>query len=205
MRTPDFAGFVWPRRRRGQLWLRPVAPPPLQPAEVSLGETDQASSEDIARGWSRMVAANRPKPRSRPYSEAEAIEQVASLAHREKLPEPPRPEACFCRQWPAALAWVSDFERSVPALGQGVGTRRSRSRSGGVFWALLFRCSRADSTCKQEGGFGRLQIKSGCRSGPPGDSAEQQQQANRQRTRPLAGTPTHSGPAPLPARLPEGP
>jgi len=196
----DFAGFVLPRRPERQLWRRPVAPPPLQ-RPVSLGELI-SQLEDIAARLEQDGGRNRPKPRSRPYSEREAIEQVASLAHREKLPETTAALSLFLQQWPAALAWV-DFEQLVAAWAASAPADLDHDRVG-VFWALLFLCSQGRLDLQQEGGlFGPLQIKRLQEVDHLETRRQQQQQRTDNDPAPVLERQRTAGPAPLPARLPE--
>jgi segregation and condensation protein A len=166
---PDGAGNGWagdaaqalPRRPERHLWRRPVAPPPLQ-RPVTLGELIQ-QLEDIAERLEQEGHQGQKRQRSRRFSERAAMEQVANLAHREKLPETTAALSGFLRQWPAAERWVS-FERLVEAWSEAVSGREAGedldSDRVGVFWALLFLCHQGRLELEQEGGlFGPLQLR----------------------------------------------
>ncbi len=166
---PDGAGNGWagdaaqalPRRPERHLWRRPVAPPPLH-RPVTLGELIQ-QLEDIAERLEQEGPQGQKRQRSRRFSEQAAMEQVANLAHREKLPETTAALSGFLRQWPAAERWVS-FERLVEAWSEAVSGREAGedldSDRVGVFWALLFLCHQGRLELEQEGGlFGPLQLR----------------------------------------------
>ena len=166
---PDGAGNGWagdaaqalPRRPERHLWRRPVAPPPLH-RPVTLGELIQ-QLEDIAERLEQEGHQGQKRQRSRRFSERAAMEQVANLAHREKLPETTAALSGFLRQWPAAERWVS-FERLVEAWSEAVSGREAGedldSDRVGVFWALLFLCHQGRLELEQEGGlFGPLQLR----------------------------------------------
>lgn len=180
-----FSGFELPRRPERHLWRRPVAPPPLQ-RPVTLGELIR-QLEDIADRIEQGEAPRRPKPRSRAYSERAAIEQVAALAHREKLPETTAALSLFLSDWPQAEGWV-DFEALVSDWAEAAPADLDQDRVG-VFWALLFLCSQGQVDLLQDGGLhGPLRIRRVC------EEAEALGQAPPQRAqRALV-------PAPLPAR-----
>jgi segregation and condensation protein A len=166
---PDEDGNGWagdaaqalPRRPERHLWRRPVAPPPLQ-RPVTLGELIQ-QLENIAERLDQEGHQGQKRQRSRRFSERAAMEQVANLAHREKLPETTAALSGFLRQWPAAERWVS-FERLVEAWSEAVSGREAGedldSDRVGVFWALLFLCHQGTLELEQEGGlFGPLQLR----------------------------------------------
>jgi len=150
------AGHALPRRPERHLWRRPVAPPPLQ-RPVSLGELIR-QLEDIAERMEQDGSRNRPSRRNRPYSERAAIEQVAALAHREKLPETTAALSLFLQQWPPALEWTN-FEDLVEAWAASAPGDLDSDRVG-VFWALLFLCSQGRLDLRQDDGlFGPLHLK----------------------------------------------
>lgn len=154
-------GLELPRRPERHLWRRPVAPPPLQ-RPVTLGELIR-QLEDIAE---RLEAdEGKPRQRHRPkrYSERDAIEQVAALAHREKLPETTAALSQFLLHWPQALEW-SSFEELVTAWAAAVEAKGAAADLDadrvGVFWALLFLCHQGKVELEQAGGlFGPLSLK----------------------------------------------
>lgn len=141
-----------PRRPERHLWRRPVAPPPLQ-RPVTLGELIR-QLEDIAERLEHDDRQGRQRQRPRRFSERAAIEQVANLAHREKLPETTAALSQFLRDWPAASGWVP-FDALVTTWsdavqGAGNGHELDCDRVG-VFWALLFLCHQGKLELEQEG------------------------------------------------------
>ncbi len=153
--------LVLPRRPERHLWRRPVAPPPLQ-RPVTLGELIQ-QLEDIAERLEQEGRQGHKRQRPRRFSERAAMEQVANLAHREKLPETTAALSGFLRNWPAAEHWVS-FEALVLAWGETVAAGEAGedldSDRVGVFWALLFLCHQGRLELEQQGGlFGPLQLR----------------------------------------------
>jgi segregation and condensation protein A len=150
------AGMNLPRKPERHLRRRPVAPPPLQ-RPVTLGELIQ-HIEDIAERLENEELRSRQRHRPRRYSERAAIEQVAALAHREKLPETTAALSRFLQQWPQALEWTG-FDQLVEAW-RDVAPEDLDSDRVGVFWALLFLCSQGRVELEQQGGlFGPLQLK----------------------------------------------
>ena len=149
-------GAALPRRPERHLQRRPVAPPPLQ-RPVSLGELIR-QLEEIAERLEQGGGQSRPTRRNRPYSEQAAIEQVAALAHREKLPETTAALSLFLQHWPPALEWA-DFEDLVEAWVASAPEDLDSDRVG-VFWALLFLSSQGQLELRQDGGlFGPLHLK----------------------------------------------
>ncbi len=145
-----------PRRPERHLWRRPVAPPPLQ-RPVTLGELIR-QLEDIAERLEQEEGRSRPKYRSKRLSDRAAIEQVAALAHREKLPETTAALSQFLLRWPRALNWV-DFEDLVTIWTAQAPPDLDSDRVG-VFWALLFLCAQGKVDLAQEGGlFAPLTLK----------------------------------------------
>jgi segregation and condensation protein A len=133
-----------------------VAPPPLQ-RPVTLGELIR-QLEDIAERLEHEDLQRSKRQRSKRYSDRAVIEQVAALAHREKLPETTAALSQFLLQWPQALDWTS-FEWLVDAW-RAVAPADLDSDRVGVFWALLFLCSQGKVELEQqEGLFGPLQLK----------------------------------------------
>jgi segregation and condensation protein A len=154
-------GLALPRRPERHLWRRPVAPPPLQ-RPVTLGELIR-QLEDIAERLEHDERQGRQRHRPRRFSERAAIEQVANLAHREKLPETTAALSQFLRDWPPASSWVP-FDALVTTWsevvqGAGNGHELDCDRVG-VFWALLFLCHQGKLELEQEGGlFGPLTLR----------------------------------------------
>ena len=160
----DPGALALPRRPERHLQRRPVAPPPLQ-RPVTLGELIR-QLEDIAERLEQDGGEGRHRPRARRYSERAAIAQVASLAHREKLPETTAALSRFLRQWtPTAesLEWVA-FDALVGAWAEAVESTPAdedldRDRVG-VFWALLFLSSQGNVELEQSGGlYGQLSLR----------------------------------------------
>jgi segregation and condensation protein A len=157
----ELLSFQLPRRPERHLLRRAVAPPPLQ-RPVTLGELIR-QLEDISERLEQGEASGRSRQRGRRYSERAAIEQVAALAHREKLPETTAALSHFLLEWQAASDWVN-FEVLVEAWAEAAPADLDQDRVG-VFWALLFLCSQGRVDLQQEGGlFGPLFIK-GCWDG----------------------------------------
>jgi segregation and condensation protein A len=161
----DPGALALPRRPERHLQRRPVAPPPLQ-RPVTLGELIR-QLEDIAERLEQDGGEGRHRPRARRYSERAAIAQVASLAHREKLPETTAALSRFLLHWtPTAesLEWVT-FDALVGAWAEAVDTTPEddgdldRDRVG-VFWALLFLSSQGKVELEQTGGlYGPLSLR----------------------------------------------
>ena len=154
-------GLEIPRRPERHLWRRPVAPPPLQ-RPVTLGELIR-QLEDIAEQIEDDEGKSRSRHRPKRYSERAAIEQVAALAHREKLPETTAALSQFLLQWPQAVQWAG-FEELVEAWAASVEAKGATAELDadrvGVFWALLFLCHQGKVELEQTGGlFGPLSLK----------------------------------------------
>ena len=154
-------GLEIPRRPERHLWRRPVAPPPLQ-RPVTLGELIR-QLEDIAERLEDDEGKIRTRHRPKRYSERAAIEQVAALAHREKLPETTAALSQFLLQWPQAVEWAG-FEDLVKAWAASVEAKGAAAELDanrvGVFWALLFLCHQGKVELEQTGGlFGPLSLK----------------------------------------------
>ena len=154
-------GLEMPRRPERHLWRRPVAPPPLQ-RPVTLGELIR-QLEDIAERIEDDEGKVRNRHRPKRYSERAAIEQVAALAHREKLPETTAALSQFLLQWPQSVQWAG-FEELVEAWAASVEAKGAAAELDadrvGVFWALLFLCHQGKVELEQTGGlFGPLSLK----------------------------------------------
>ena len=149
-------GVELPRRPERHLLRRPVAPPPLQ-RPVTLGELIR-QLEDIAERLEQEDGQTRQRSRSKRFSDRAVIEQVAALAHREKLPETTAALSQFLLQWPQSLQWTG-FEALVEAWAAVAPEDLDCDRVG-VFWALLFLCSQGKVELEQQGGlFAPLQLK----------------------------------------------
>ncbi|AAP99220.1 MULTISPECIES: segregation/condensation protein A [Prochlorococcus] len=150
----DFSEQGWldprlniPRNPERHLYRRPVAPPPLRRA-VSLGELIE-QLESIAETIEADELLSRRRRRDKRFSEKQIIEQVTSLAHREKLPETTAALGVFLNNWEQALNWV-DFDALVINWEDVASSDLDRDRVG-VFWALLFLSSQGKIELKQEG------------------------------------------------------
>ncbi len=176
-------GIELPRRPERHLWRRPVAPPPLQ-RPVTLGELIR-QLEDIAERLEQDGGRNRQRHRPKRYSERAAIQQVAALAHREKLPETTAALSQYLLGWDPAHDWTG-FNDLVQAWASEVTSRGASAELDcdrvGVFWALLFLCHQGKVELEQEGGlYGPLQLRRLLHSGetrqlplvPAGNAAEQ--------------------------------
>ena len=160
----DPGALALPRRPERHLHRRPVAPPPLQ-RPVTLGELIR-QLEDIAERLEQDGGEGRHRPRARRYSERAAIAQVASLAHREKLPETTAALSRFLLQWtPTAegVEWVA-FDALVGAWAEAVASAPAEEDLDqdrvGVFWALLFLSSQGKVELEQAGGlYGPLSLR----------------------------------------------
>ena len=97
-------GIELPKRPERHLWRRPVAPPPLQ-RPVTIGELIR-QLEDIAERLEQDDGRSRQRHRPKRYSERAAIQQVAALAHREKLPETTAALSRFLLSWDPAHDWA---------------------------------------------------------------------------------------------------
>jgi len=145
-------GVELPRRPERHLLRRPVAPPPLQ-RPVTLGELIR-QLEEIAERLEQEEGKVRQRQRSKRFSDRAVIEQVAALAHREKLPALSQ----FLLQRPEALEWMP-FDALVECWAATAPADLDCDRVG-VFWALLFLCSQGKVELEQQGGlFGPLQLK----------------------------------------------
>jgi segregation and condensation protein A len=145
---PLSPGMELPRRPERHLLRRPVAPPPLQ-RPVTLGELIR-QLEDIAERLEQEEGQRSKRQRSKRFSDRAVIEQVAALAHREKLPETTAALSQFLQQWPPSLEWTG-FEELVRAWA-AVAPEDLDSDRVGVFWALLFLCSQGKVELDQQGG-----------------------------------------------------
>ena len=124
---------------------------------MTLGELIR-QLEEIAERLEQEEGQIRTRSRSRRFSERAVIEQVAALAHREKLPETTAALSQFLLEWPPAVEWCC-FESLVGAWAAVAPEDLDCDRVG-VFWALLFLCSQGRVELDQQGGLhGPLQLK----------------------------------------------
>ncbi|KGG13222.1 hypothetical protein EV05_0901 [Prochlorococcus sp. MIT 0601] len=158
----DFSEQGWldprlaiPQYPERHLHRRPVAPPPLR-RPVSLGELIE-QLESIAESIESDELKSRRRKDKR-YSDRQIIEQVTSLAHREKLPETTAALGVFLNGWEHALHWI-DFD-SLVSHWKVVAPKDLDTDRVGVFWALLFLCSQGKVELEQESFlYGQLRIK----------------------------------------------
>ncbi len=136
-----------PSKPERLLYRRPVAPPPLRRA-VSLGELIE-QLESIAETIEADELNSRRRRRDKRFSQKQIIEQVTSLAHREKLPETTAALGTFLNNWDQALHWV-DFDFLVQRWQEVASSDLDTDRVG-VFWALLFLSSQGKVELQQEG------------------------------------------------------
>ncbi len=136
-----------PQYPEKHLFRRPVAPPPLRRA-VSLGELIE-QLESIAETIEADELNSRRRRRDKRFSDRQIIQQVSSLAHREKLPETTAALGLFLNKWEEALNWV-DFELLVNRWEDFASADLDRDRVG-VFWALLFLSSQGKLELQQDG------------------------------------------------------
>ena len=139
--------FDLPRRPERHLQRRPVAPPPLR-RPVTLGELIE-QLESIAEQLESDELQQKRRQRQKRYSDREAIAQVSSLAHREKLPETTAALGVFLNGWEDALNWL-DFEALVDRWRDAAAADLDTDRVG-VFWALLFLSSQGRVELEQVG------------------------------------------------------
>ena len=141
------SSFRLPIYPEKHLYRRPVAPPPLR-RPVTLGELIE-QLESIAEQIDSDELQNRRRRRKKRFTDREAIAQVTSLAHREKLPETTAALGVFLSNWEPALDWL-DFELLVLHWKDIASDDLDKDRVG-VFWALLFLCSQGKVELKQDG------------------------------------------------------
>lgn len=139
------SSFQLPSRPERLLFRRPVAPPPLK-RPVTLGELIE-QLESIAEQLDTDEMQSRKRRRTKRYSEREAIAQVTSLAHREKLPETTAALGVFLNGWEQCLHWI-DFDFLVHHWKDAAAKDLDTDRVG-VFWALLFLCSQGKVELEQ--------------------------------------------------------
>ena len=145
-----------PSRPERHLRRRLVAPPPLQ-RPVTLGELIR-QLEEIAERLEQEEARPRQRQRSRRFSDRAVIEQVAALAHREKLPETTAALGRFLLEHPDSLDWLG-FDALVEGWSAVAPADLDCDRVG-VFWALLFLCSQGKVALEQSGGlYGPLRLR----------------------------------------------
>ena len=102
---------------------------------ISLGELIE-QLESIAETIEADELQSRRRRREKRFTDRQIIQQVASLAHREKLPETTAALGTFLNNFESALNWL-DFEDLVEEWSNYDSSDLDRDRVG-VFWALLF-------------------------------------------------------------------
>ena len=159
----DFAEQGWldprmdlPQFPERHLYRRLVAPPPLR-RSVSLGELIE-QLETIAETLEADELKRRNRRKEKRLSERQIIDQVSSLAHREKLPETTAALGLFLNNWEPGLHWI-DFDCLVNCWRDAASDDLDTDRIG-VFWALLFLCSQGKVDLEQdEFLYGKLMLK----------------------------------------------
>jgi len=143
-----------PLHTEEHLKRRLVAPPPLR-RPVTLGELIR-NLETMADQLEQHDTASRSRSRTKAFSRRHAMEQVAALAHREKLPETTAALDRFLDRWAAG---GGAFEELVRAWAEAAPADLDRDRVG-VFWALLFLCSQGRVDLRQDQGlYGPLTVQ----------------------------------------------
>ena len=148
--------FDIPKYPEKYLRRRSVAQPIIK-RSATLGELI-SQLESIAESIETQDILLMKRQRNKKYSNKALIDQVKSLAHREKLPETTKALGIFLDKWEQALQWV-DFEYLVLKW-QKVAKKDLDSDRLGVFWALLFLSSQNKIEIKQFTSlYGPIKIK----------------------------------------------
>ena len=137
--------FNMPQHPEKYLRRRSV-PQPIIKRSATLGELI-SQLESIAESIETQDILLMKRQRSKKYSNKALIDQVKSLAHREKLPETTKALGIFLEKWELALQWI-DFEYLVKKW-QTVANKDLDKDRLGVFWALLFLSSQNKIELKQ--------------------------------------------------------
>ena len=137
--------FDIPKNPERYLRRRSVAHPIIK-RSTTLGEL-VSQLESIAETIESQDILLMKRQRSKKYSDRALIDQVKSLAHREKLPETTQALGKFIDKWEQALQWV-DFEYLVVKWREVAKKDLDKDRLG-VFWALLFLSSQNKIELKQ--------------------------------------------------------
>ena len=149
-------GFDVPKNPERFLRRRSV-PLPIVKRSTTLGELI-SQLESIAETIETQDLLLIKNKRTKKYSDKALIEQVKSLAHREKLPETTKALGEFINNWEKALQWI-DFEYLVTKWQIVAKKDLDRDRLG-VFWALLFLSSQNKIELKQiQSLYGPIKIK----------------------------------------------
>ena len=148
--------FDIPKYPEKYLRRRSVAQPIIK-RSATLGELI-SQLESIAESIESQDILLMKRQRNKKYSNKALIDQVKSLAHREKLPETTKALGIFIDKWEQALQWV-DFEYLVLKW-QKVARKDLDSDRLGVFWALLFLSSQNKIEIKQLSSlYGPIKVK----------------------------------------------
>ena len=148
--------FDIPKYPERYLRRRSVAQPIIK-RSTTLGEL-VSQLESIAETIETQDILLMKRKRNKKYSDKALIEQVKSLAHREKLPETTQALGKFIDKWEKALQWV-DFEYLVIKWKSIAKKDLDKDRLG-VFWALLFLSSQNKIELKQINSlYGPIKLK----------------------------------------------
>ena len=148
--------FDIPQYPERYLRRRSVAQPIIQRSST-LGELI-SQLESIAETIETQDILLMKRKRLKKYSDKALIDQVKTLAHREKLPETTKALGDFLEKWEKALQWV-DFEYLVNIWKEVAKKDLDKDRLG-VFWALLFLSSQNKIEIKQFNSlYGPIKIK----------------------------------------------
>tara|TARA_Y100001978_G_scaffold176476_1_gene169390 strand:- start:90 stop:908 length:819 start_codon:yes stop_codon:yes gene_type:complete len=148
--------FDIPQNPERYLRRRSVAQPILK-RTATLGELI-SQLESIAETIEAQEILLMKRKRTKKYSDKALIDQVKTLAHREKLPETTQALGKFIDNWEKALQWV-DFEYLV-YIWKDVAKKDLDKDRLGVFWALLFLSSQNKIEIKQDTYlYGPIKIK----------------------------------------------
>ena len=148
--------FDIPKYPERYLIRRSVAQPIIK-RSTTLGEL-VSQLESIAETIETEDILLMKRKRSKKYSDRALIDQVKSLAHREKLPETTKALGKFIDKWEKALHWV-DFEYLVIKWKTVAKKDLDKDRLG-VFWALLFLSSQNRIELKQTHSlYGPIKLK----------------------------------------------
>jgi len=148
--------FDIPQYPERYLRRRSVAQPIIK-RTATLGELI-SQLESIAETIETQDILVMKKKRNKKFSDKALIDQVKTLAHREKLPETTKALGKFIDKWEQALQWV-DFEYLV-SIWQDVANKDLDKDRLGVFWALLFLSSQNKIEIRQiKSLYGPIKIK----------------------------------------------
>ncbi len=148
--------FDIPKFPEKYLRRRSVAVPVIR-RSTTLGELI-SQLESIAETMETQDILLMQRKKKKKYSDRALIDQVKSLAHREKLPETTKALGQFIDKWEKALQWI-DFEYLVTKWKEVARKDLDKDRLG-VFWALLFLSSQNKIEIKQINSlYGPIKIK----------------------------------------------